>query len=960
MLKIELHALQAHLERLELGPAFIDHLGWRDPSDRDRAWQSISARGESLERRTVAERGEAVVLEVRAQDGAFPSEKGRAQVYRDLVRRYPESLVIFSDGRKTRSLWCWTRPLDKGEVPRTRVHLRGQPGRFLLETVTSLHFDLGSREHSRSAMLVDVAHQLREAMDPGRMRWRLADDLHQQYEGLLRQLSPMPGMHQYAWVLLNRLAFIAFLQEGGLLEGASGHPRDAPLEVRELKTLLLEGVVKRGKAHSAQARAMLEQLTQLGGSLFLPHELEEIHPRPHLSDEVFAALLRFMERYSWKLDSTEQGAKDTVTPALLAASLAQEPHQRSGNIVAPPELSRYLCERALQPLILEAVHRGGTPRFKSFESLLLDLDEEVCRRLLHDVLPGLRILDPACGSGQLLREALEVLAAVYLAAIHRIDEGQDRALLADVAQWRREPGGLGYSIRREILTQNLFGAELDGVAVVAARSFLLLELLSAAERQAPSAASPRLDSHIVLGNALIPAGLEEKAENPAWMRPAAWGLEARGRLSENGGVDAIVATPPWRTLEAHGRIPLHALFIEHTLQWLRPGGQAAVLMPGAFYSQDSSRGLRRMLLHEGALREVIGFSNEFKLFDHSPRSLKLCVLVFGKDAPSREFKVAFRIDPRRAPRAESLDTFLHDDSSRISLTLDLLGRLSPDSLAIPEFQDASDLAISEKLTRFPSLRANALSGELLRLRRGLRFELTAHVLHTAPDPRRLWICRGRNLLRYGLDMTSPSLWIDEREAVPSVLGVEEEGLHTYRLALRVIARSTDARTLTATILPPRVLCESSVLVEAQDSLQPSERLYLVALLNSFTADYLIRQRVAGVRISISALMHLPIPCHQPSSPRGRALLVRAARLICTTPAFDELARSVGLRGHQDGANESSDRLRLQAEIEGLVAHLYGLEEDEFAHILTAFPLVPAPHTTAARNAYRDVAHGVVE
>jgi hypothetical protein len=40
-----------------------------------------------------------------------------------------------------------------------------------------------------------------------------------------------------------------------------------------------------------------------------------------------------------------------------------------------------------------------------------------------------------------------------------------------------------------------------------------------------------------------------------------------------------------------------------------------------------------------------------------------------------------------------------------------------------------------------------------------------------------------------------------------------------------------------------------------------------------------------------------------------------------------------------GATTPAERQRLRDEIDGLVAHLYGLTKDEFAHILGAFPLV---------------------
>ena len=73
-----------------------------------------------------------------------------------------------------------------------------------------------------------------------------------------------------------------------------------------------------------------------------------------------------------------------------------------------------------------------------------------------------------------------------------------------------------------------------------------------------------------------------------------------------------------------------------------------------------------------------------------------------------------------------------------------------------------------------------------------------------------------------------------------------------------------------------------------------------------------------------------------------------------------MAREVGFDGHEDGAARDSERAQLRAEIDGLVAHLYGVTEEEFIHILATFPLVKDPVKVAARNAYRDVAKGLLE
>jgi hypothetical protein len=44
----------------------------------------------------------------------------------------------------------------------------------------------------------------------------------------------------------------------------------------------------------------------------------------------------------------------------------------------------------------------------------------------------------------------------------------------------------------------------------------------------------------------------------------------------------------------------------------------------------------------------------------------------------------------------------------------------------------------------------------------------------------------------------------------------------------------------------------------------------------------------------------------------------------------------------------------------LLAHLFGLTEAKFFHILTTFPLLAEPVKVVALNAYRDVERGLVK
>ena len=83
------------------------------------------------------------------------------------------------------------------------------------------------------------------------------------------------------------------------------------------------------------------------------------------------------------------------------------------------------------------------------------------------------------------------------------------------------------------------------------------------------------------------------------------------------------------------------------------------------------------------------------------------------------------------------------------------------------------------------------------------------------------------------------------------------------------------------------------------------------------------------------------------------------KLICTTPEFDDLAAEVGLGSHRNGVTDPAGRAKLRADLDGIVAHIYGLSEEEFRHILGTFPLVDQSVKEDAIQAWHDVAAGVV-
>ena len=172
-----------------------------------------------------------------------------------------------------------------------------------------------------------------------------------------------------------------------------------------------------------------------------------------------------------------------------------------------------------------------------------------------------------------------------------------------------------------------------------------------------------------------------------------------------------------------------------------------------------------------------------------------------------------------------------------------------------------------------------------------------------------------------------------------------------------------------TMLPQRVFCPHTVSLEQvyepvaigqsidtdYEPLRDDKvRLFVCALMNSFVVDAWLRQRITS-HLSFFFIYQLPVPRLTENDPAFAPIVARAAKLICTTPEFDDLAREVGLGSHKNGVTEPVARAQLRAELDGLVAHLYDLTKEEFAYILTPFPLVAQAVKDAALESFSALA-----
>ncbi len=399
-------------------------------------------------------------------------------------------------------------------------------------------------------------------------------------------------------------------------------------------------------------------------------------------------------------------------------------------------------------------------------------------------------------------------------------------------------------------------------------------------------------------------------------------------------------------------INLYKLFTEQAFRLLRPNGECGIVIPSGIYTDLGAKQLREMLFNHTQITGLFGFENRKTIFEGVDSRFKFVVMTYRKGGKTERFPAAFMRhdvkDLERFPRADSLQ-----------LDVATIRKLAPDSLSIPELKSEQDIQIVHKMSHFPLLGATLKDKWNVKLTREFDMTNDSHLFKQTPAEGRLPLYEGKMIHQFTHQWGKPKYWLDEAEARTALLGRKRDtgqtlDYQTYRLGFRDVAASTNERTMMMTVLPKNVYCNHKLptgLIFKNNNPDYYSQLILCALMNSMMVDYLARQRVTA-NLTFVILYQLPIPRLMAGDRFFDELVERAGKLICTTPEYDALAKEVGLGGYQ--VREEGERARLRAELDGMVAHVYGLTEAEFQHVLSTFPLVSEAIKGAALRAYQEL------
>lgn len=153
-----------------------------------------------------------------------------------------------------------------------------------------------------------------------------------------------------------------------------------------------------------------------------------------------------------------------------------------------------------------------------------------------------------------------------------------------------------------------------------------------------------------------------------------------------------------------------------------------------------------------------------------------------------------------------------------------------------------------------------------------------------------------------------------------------------RITFRDISRSTDSRTVIAALVPGEVfLTHLDPYILWPDGDEVDEA-YLLGVLCSVPLDWYAR-RVVENHVSYQLLNAFPVPRTSREDSRRCRVVEIAAQLSALDERFQEWAAAVGV---STGSVVEDEKPELLAELDALVAHLYGLDRDDVIHIFETF------------------------
>lgn len=356
------------------------------------------------------------------------------------------------------------------------------------------------------------------------------------------------------------------------------------------------------------------QIPSFAGCQFPPlRNADEVFDAPDaVFDLLFGghAVSGIFYRYPFTADESADGDVDAITPEILGTLFEQMAigREQSGVYYTDRRTVARMCRKALRGHLA----RDGIASEEIIAALVdrhdaSAIEQQDTHRII-DALASLKAVDPACGCGAYLLGMLHELVAIYQALYAKspLDSFPTR-----------------YTLKRRIISQNLYGADIDpnATAITGLRFWLSL----ATELSQPMRL-PAPDFNIATGDSLLgpdPRDVTISAQQMSVSRAGSVEHDTRDGVIDwratfpdvfarpTSGFDIVLANPPYvdahtmvkrmpeyraalaRQYEtAQGTWDLYIPFWERAIQLLNRHGIATLITPNKWFSTGYGKRLR--------------------------------------------------------------------------------------------------------------------------------------------------------------------------------------------------------------------------------------------------------------------------------------------------------------------------------------------------------------------------------
>ena len=333
----------------------------------------------------------------------------------------------------------------------------------------------------------------------------------------------------FAVTLMNRLIFIKFLEDSVISEKnlllellTSFEKQKISVPQISFYDTFLKPLFYKVFNKSVQSRDksisdfyLFSNLPYLNGGLFretIPNE-STFTVRNDILSKIIKEIL---VGYSFDL-SIESGGdseqdkimKKTLDPDILGyvfektINFLTSPEKKErrkilGAYYTPDDITSYITSNTIQQNILELVNKvlssdgsvkNGKPKVNDISDLFKcsSLSKDISDKILKGI-DSIKILDPACGSGHFLTSALRFILLIKSSLL------KASGIVPD-----------NYELKRQIISRNLYGVDIEEAAVEITKLRLWLSLLEEIDKENVGTVKtlPNIEYNVINGNSLI-------------------------------------------------------------------------------------------------------------------------------------------------------------------------------------------------------------------------------------------------------------------------------------------------------------------------------------------------------------------------------------------------------------------------------------------------------------------------